>query len=162
MESKAEPSISSSPLLTQTCLYHLGNVMVKCSARKSNPQKLECLNVLYAKKAVCGCGSINQFVISELISQDFVSDYLWLVFGVVCTLANLTKKLWTIKMVKAKKEGNPFWRRTFFSILISIFKYDRLWWPMFLAYQVLMGGFVKLFGITIISNDTYVLGRFQS
>ena len=29
---------------------------------------------------------------------------------------------------------------------------------MFLAYQVLMGGFVKLFGIAIISNDTYLEG----
>ena len=123
---------------------------------KVKPSKTRIVNVLYAKKAVCECGSINQFVISELISQDFVSDYLWLVFGVVCTLANLTKKLWTIKMVKATIEWNPFWRRIFFSILISIFKYDRTWWPMFLAHQVLMGGFVKLFAITIILNDIKV------
>ena len=118
---------------------------------KVKPSKTRIVNVLYAKKAVCECGSINQFVISEMISQDFVSDYLWLIFGVVCTLANLTKKLWTIKMVKATMEWNPFFN---FDINFQI-------WPPLVTnapIRYLWGGFVKLFGITIISNDTYLEG----
>ena len=87
---------------------------------KVKPSKTRIVNVLYAKKAVCGCRSINQFIISELISQDFVSDYLWLVFGVVCTLANLTKK-----MVGKNNQKLPYLKqKTFFKRMRYFSNFD--------------------------------------